>query len=461
MERSMTFSLLVAAGLLLVVSTTAAEPAESIPTFTKDVAPILFGNCVVCHRPGEVAPMSLLSYKDARPWSRAIREKVVTREMPPWHADRRYGIFRNDPSLSQKEIDTIVAWVDGGVPKGTDADMPTVPEFSDGWAAAVDPDFILELPVEYQIPADGETDLLNWYSAIPFKEDFFFNAIEMRPGNRAVVHHSGAFLVDLPDGTTIIDGAPHNTNGERLSKQDMEQGGVTPFTSKLVSYVPGRGYESYRERAAKRLPAGGFVEWLMHYNSTGRPETDRSKLGFWVSEGPITHEVSNSLGALGPSSYIVDDKELRQSDRGSGRDLPVIPPYVSDWGITSITTVQNDVTIYGVTPHFHLRGKTMTYVLTYPTGNTEVLLHVPKYDFNWQHYYDLATPKKVPAGSKLTTVTTFDNSVRNRYNPAPQKEVYWGVQSWDEMYNPQVRVTVDKWDLTKMKRGTTEEDEEQ
>ena len=123
--------------------------------------------------------MSRLSYKDARPWSRAIREKVVTREMPPWHADRRYGIFRNDPSLSQKEIDTIVAWVDGGVPKGTDADMPTGPEFSDGWAAAVDPDFILELPVEYQIPADGETDLLNWYSAIPFKEDFFFNAIEM------------------------------------------------------------------------------------------------------------------------------------------------------------------------------------------------------------------------------------------------------------------------------------------
>ena len=452
------FGVLVGLFALVTASVSAAEPAaEGVPTFSKDVAPILFGNCVVCHRPGEVAPMSLLSYNDARPWSRAIKEKVVMREMPPWHADPRYGDFRNDPALSQAEIDTIVAWADGGAPRGDDADLPSVPEFSKGWAAAVDPDYVLELPVEYQVPAEGEVEYLNWYSAIPFEKDFFFDAIEMRPGNRAVVHHSGAFLVELPEATQLVEGIPYNPDGTPLTKQDMERGGVTPNSSKLVSFVPGRGYEAYRGSTAKRLPAGGFIEWVMHYNSTGRPETDRSRLGFWEKKGPFTHEVINSLGGLGPSSYVVDDQELRTSDRGSGRDLPVIPPHVSDWGVTSITAIWNDVTILGVTPHFHLRGKAMTYVLTYPTGDSEVLLHVPKYDFNWQHYYDLAEPKRVPAGSKLTIITTFDNSIRNRYNPAPNKEVYWGEQSWDEMYNPQVRITVDKYDLTKTQRDKTQE----
>ena len=458
MTFAKTFGILAAAVALLTAGMASAESAaEGMPTFSKDVAPILFDNCVVCHRPGEVAPMSLVSYQDARPWSRAIKEKVVTREMPPWHADRRFGDFINDRSLSQEEIDTIVAWADGGAVKGNDADLPPVPEFSNGWAANVDPDYVLEMPVEYQIKADGEIEYLNWYSAIPFEEDFFFDAIEMRPGNRSTVHHSGAFLVNLPEETKIVEGHLYNADGSPLTNKDLEGAGVTPGTSKLVSYVPGRGYEGYRGSVAKRLPANAFIEWVIHYNTTGRPETDRSVLGFWEKKGLITHEVSNSLGTLGPSSYIVNDLELQRSDRGSGRDLPVIPPFEPDWGVTSVTAVTNDVTILGVTPHFHLRGKAMTYVLTYPDGDDEVLLHVPNYDFNWQHYYDLQEPKKVPAGSKLTIVTTFDNSLRNRYNPAPDKEVYWGEQSWDEMYNPQVRITVDKYDLTKMNRDKTEE----
>ncbi len=462
MKKTSVLGVLGAAVVFLAASVSAAEPPTSAPTFTKDVAPILYDNCVVCHRPGEVAPMSLITYRDARPWGRAIKEKVTTREMPPWHADPRYGEFRNTRALSQQAIDTIVAWVDGGAPKGDDADMPAMPEFSDGWAATRDPDFVMELPVEYQVPAEGEIAYLDFYSRIPFEEDVFFDAIELRPSNRAVVHHSGAFLVSLPEGTTIVDGIPYGPDGERLSKQMIERGGVTPFSSKLVSFVPGRGYEAYTAGAAKRLPAGEFVHWVIHYNATGRPETDRSRLGFWFTTEPVTHEIINSLSGLGPSSYIVEGEELFKSDRGSGRDLPVIPPWVENWGVTSITAIVNDITIYGVTPHFHLRGKNMTYVLTYPDGESEVLLSVPKYDFNWQHYYDLETPMKVPAGSKLTIITNFDNSLKNRWNPAPQKEVYWGEQSWDEMYNPQLRITVDRWDLTQIEgKPTTEENQQQ
>src|SRR5829696_10095166 len=186
---------------------TQSPSAAAAPTFAKDVAPIMYGKCANCHRPGEVAPMSLLSYEDARPWAKAIKTKVMAREMPPWGADMSQTLpMRNDISLSQKEIDTIAAWVDGGAARGNAADMPPSPKFATGWTAGTEPDLILEMPVEFSIPAEGELGVQMFYSKVPWTEDKFAETLEIRPGNRAVVHHAGVFVVDIPEGATIQDG---------------------------------------------------------------------------------------------------------------------------------------------------------------------------------------------------------------------------------------------------------------
>ncbi len=189
------------------VATVHTAPAPTAPTFTKDVAPIVFDKCASCHRPGEVAPMSLLSYEDVRPWAKVIKTKVMSREMPPWGADPEHSLkMRNDRSLSKAQIDTIVAWVDGGAPRGSDADLPPTPTFSEGWTAGSEPDVVLEMPVEFTIPAEGELGVQMFYSKIPFKEDKFAEMLEIRPGNRAVLHHAGVFVVDIPEGAKIVDG---------------------------------------------------------------------------------------------------------------------------------------------------------------------------------------------------------------------------------------------------------------
>ncbi|HIN12456.1 MAG: hypothetical protein MK365_09140 [Vicinamibacterales bacterium] len=434
---------------LVTAGASAAAPAADTPTFTKDVAPILYEHCVVCHRPGEVAPMTLIRYEDVRPWSRAIKAKVESREMPPWHADPRFGEFRNARGLTGEQVATIVAWSDGGAPRGTAADLPVVPAFPDGWAGG-EPTYIIEMPVEFELPTQGEIDYHNFYTPVPFPEDVFLKGIEMRPGNRAAVHHAGAYNVELPAHTHLKDGLLYWDADDQLvelgtvrqtSRETLA--GVTPGSEKLISYVPGRGYEEYGRGAAKRLSAGKMIHFHMHYQPTGRPERDRTLLGLYEYEGRPTHEVVNSLSAVGPSTYIAAGSELQSLT------LPVIPPMVEDWELIGITAVPNAITIHGLSPHLHLRGKSMTYVVTYPDGRSETLLSVPNYDFNWQHYYDFAEPKRVPAGSTIMVRTLFDNSLKNRYNPAPDKEVYWGEQSWDEMYAPQIRVTLDRYDLSK------------
>ena len=196
-------ALIAGSGGIAAAAPSSASPPEA-PTFTKDVAPILLKNCASCHRPGEVAPMSLLTYQDARPWSKAIKEKVVSREMPPWFADRTQGRkLRNDRSLTEQEIQTIVAWVDAGAPKGHDADLPALPRFAAGWSGGA-PDYIVEVPVEFELPAEGQIDLQDFYVPVPFAEDRFAEALEMRPGNYAVVHHARINLQSLPEGAKIV-----------------------------------------------------------------------------------------------------------------------------------------------------------------------------------------------------------------------------------------------------------------
>jgi mono/diheme cytochrome c family protein len=251
----MTRVLAVLAGsFVLALTTPSASSAQApaaptvVPTFTKDVAPILFTHCASCHRPGEIGPMSFLSYESTRPWARAIQQKVVSREMPPWGADAAHSMkMRNDRSLSQQEVDTIVAWVKAGGPKGEPTDMPPVPTFASGWQLG-EPDYIFEMPLEWTIKAEGAEAYLYFYQPIPFTEDRMARAIEIRPSNFATVHHSGAYVVDIPDGYTVKDGYLYDATGQQVPPTEpmgkrASAGEDQPLAGadKLISYVPGRG----------------------------------------------------------------------------------------------------------------------------------------------------------------------------------------------------------------------------
>ena len=453
------------AGILSVIlvaggvhASSAPPPEQAAPTFTRDVAPILYKNCTSCHRAGEIGPMPLVSYQDVRPWAKSIKSKVVSREMPPWGADPTHGTFKGDRSLSATAIDTIARWADAGAPKGDDGDLPPLPAFPAGWPEGK-PDAIIAMPFEFQIPAEGEVDVIDFFTPTPFKEDVYVKGLAVKPSTPGVVHHAGVYVIEhLPAGAHFENGHIIGADGKAMTRNQVARAtgaSATQEIQKLLSFVPGRGYEEYQEGAGQLIRAGSYIDFYMHYTPTGKPESDRTEIGLYFAkpEKPVTHQIYHSFGVAGPTTYIVQGEEVignrsARADGGEGGvDLPPIPPYADDWKVVSVHTIREPVTLYGLTPHLHFRGKSMKYVLTLPDGSDEVLLNVPKYDFNWQSYYELATPRHLPAGSKVTVTTLFDNSVKNRYNPAPEKAVYWSEQSWDEMYAPQVRITVDSRDL--------------
>jgi len=453
-------------GSLAVVASAYAAPAN-VPTFSKDVAPIMFNNCATCHRAGEVAPMTLTSYEDARPWAKVIKNKVVAREMPPWGADPAHSLkMRNDRSLTQAQIDTIVAWVDGGAPKGSDADLPPLPKFAEGWTFGREPDAILEMPVDFTVPAEGELGVQMFYSKVPWSEDRFAETLEIRPGNRAVVHHAGVFVVDIPEGAKIVNGRLVMPDGKASTDRGAGAAGraddtALPGANKLLSWVPGRGVDSHRADIGKRIPAGKYINWQIHYNPIGKETTDRTRLGIWFNKAQVTHELlirqaGDALATTkgGLSLYRAEGKEVEYTaDEGSTRrrsKTPNIPPYAEDWSLTGITPVTEDITLYAMSPHMHLRGKSLRWVVVYPDGREQTILDVPKFDFNWQIEYELETPLKIPAGSKILGIGKYDNSPKNRWNPAPNLEVYWSEQSWDEMYQPFTLYSVDSQVLSDM-----------
>jgi hypothetical protein len=458
---------LAAAGTLLI-----KKPAAATVTFAKDVAPILFEKCANCHRPGEVAPMPLTSYAEARPWSKAIREEVVGRTMPPWFADPQTSTlhFSNDRRLSQKEIDIIVAWVDAGAPKGDDKDLPKLPNYTPGWTFG-EPDLVVEMPVDFEVPAEGELPMQNFYVPVPFTEERWIEKVELRPGNPAVVHHSIANVVTLPEGSKIVNGRAVRTEGSAsaLNSQaaratgGLSEGGAREvaqtqdsFTRsgafKLVGQAPGKGFEKHHPGTAKRILPGMYFQFNMHYQPSGRPEKDRSRLGLWFAKQPPKYEV---LTKGVTDTIYIGGKELSETRTVNGREIkvrgriPNIPPNMDNWEIGGEVTIKEAITLYAFAPHMHLRGKDINYTLIWPDGRQQVLLNVPKFDFNWQLHYELAEPLKIPAGSRIVAVAHYDNSIKNRYNPAPDKEVFWSEQSWDEMFIPWFEYTVDSRLLTK------------
>jgi mono/diheme cytochrome c family protein len=380
-----------ACALTILAAAAVARAADGAAvTFTKDVAPIFYKNCAECHRPTMFAPMSLMTFDDARPYARAIKAKVSARQMPPWSADPKFGTFKNDPRLSDREIDTIVSWVDAGAPKGDDKDLPMAPQFADGWTIGK-PDVVFTMTEDFQIPATGEIPYQ--YLRVPtnLTEDKWIQAIEIRPGANAHVHHVLAY--------TQPAGRPLNPGGA-LGPTNI--GGVTPNKPGIT----------YPEGVARLIRGNSDIVLQMHYTTNGTAATDRTKVAIIFAKQPPAKVAAGGM-VLQPRF--------------------VIPAYDGNAEVRGTTELKAETVITTLTPHMHVRGKDMIYIAHYPDGTDETLLSVPKYDFNWQITYELAKPKVMPAGTKIEVIAHYDNSPTNKFNPDPSKDVRWGDQTWEEM----------------------------
>jgi hypothetical protein len=423
---SLTFSFILAGIFLVQGISRAREERSTTITFNKDVAPILQKNCMVCHRPGEVAPMSLTSYKEARPWARSIREKVVTREMPPWFADPRYGEFSNDCRLSQKDIDTIVAWVEGGAREGDPKDVQPNPTFPEGWSIGK-PDVIFSLPVEFSVPANGVIPYKFFAVPTNFTEDKYVQFAEIKQGNRELVHH---VIVDVryPDHGPMLPAGELTLERREALRQQSGEAGARPADSdgRLVGWAPGEAPLILRPGHAKLIKKGSVLIFQVHYTTNGVAGKDRSSVGLIFSKTPVEKRVITTGAAA--------------------RNL-AIPAGEPNYEATSSFTFKEDSHIDSLHPHMHMRGKDFLYRLIYPDGTSKILLSVPRWDFNWQLTYFFKEPVAAPKGSRLECVAHYDNSIKNKFNPDPTKEVRWGPQTWEEMMIGYLDYTIDKQDL--------------
>jgi len=398
-------------GLFTALAALAAPNAS--PTFTKDVLPVLQKNCQTCHRPGEVAPMSLLTYKDARPWAKAIKTAVVNQKMPPWFADPKYGHFANDRRLSQADIDTLVAWADNGAVEGDAKDAPAPLSFNNGWN--LKPDVVVEMPKPFVLPAKGTVNYKYVLVKTNFKEDMWISAAEMRPGDPRVLHH-GKVWVRPPGSHWMEKAVPGEAYETETQKDIIGRNGVEEGNDILGKFNPGLGSQDFTmDGAAKFVPKGSDLVFELHYTAVGEPTSDVSKLGLVLAKNAPQTRFFLSPG---PTALNL-----------------VIAPQDSNSEVVSEATVSADnVRLAYVQPHMHLRGKDFELRLIYPTGEKETVFK-GKFDFNWQIGYQLAKPLPLPKGTRIVGISHFDNSPNNKFNPDPAKEVRWGPQNWDEMSN--------------------------
>ena len=375
------------------------RPTDSIlpgaTTYSRDIAPIFQRRCVECHRPGQVGPFALQTYRQAASWAGSIASAVDDGRMPPWHANPAHGRFANDSRLTDREKRRIAEWVEAGVPEGNPADLPPSAKFSEGWRISK-PDQVVTMPQSYNVPAEGVIDYQYFEVDPGFTEDKWIAASEIQPGNRKVVHHCNVFLKD-PTSRGEID-----ETGE-LGSYCLDA--MTPGSPPMVLPLG----------SAKRIPAGWHLLFVVHYSPIGTPQSDRTSIGLvFADPAKVQREVATNL---------VFDPDLR------------IPPGVADHRVERSRRFDDDVLLLALFPHMHLRGKSFRYDAIFPDGREEILLDVPRYDFRWQNRYELAEPKRLPAGTILRCGAHFDNSSNNPDDPYPTAEVRTGKQSWEEMFN--------------------------
>jgi peroxiredoxin len=397
------------------VGDSAAAPVTSTYNYEQDVAPILRRRCVACHSKGQIAPFALSTYRQASGWAEAIAEAVEDRRMPPWHADPAFGTFANDSHLPDDEIRILTAWARGGHPRGAVEPIePPLPVQPSGDWSISGPDVVFAIPQPFHVPAQGIVDYQQYVVDPGFREDRWIAAAEIQPGNRAVVHHCTVFLT--PRGV----GEPEYTPGALGS-----------FC--LAAMAPGTPAMVLPPGMAKRIPAGWRLVFVIHYTTTGTPQSDQTRVGLtFAAPADVRREVATRL---------LYDPDLR------------IPPHAPDHRVEQSWQAPDDLLLLAMFPHMHLRGKSFRYEASYPDGTNETLLFVPHYDFNWQNRYVLAKPKRIPAGTTLRCIAHYDNSAANLANPDPNATVHAGKQSSDEMFNGYFDVALVDQDLTQPGRA--------
>jgi hypothetical protein len=367
------------------------KQAHAKISYEKTIAPLLVDNCVTCHRQGGIGPWQMSNYDMIKGFAPMIREVVRTQRMPPWHADPHYTAFANDRSLSKDEAKALVHWIEAGAPRGSGSDplaqlKRTWPE----WALG-QPDLIVEIPA-FDVPPTGTIPYQMPSAANPLDRDVWVRAVDFLPGDRTVLHHIIATMGT--DGGGIRDGGS------------------------LGGYVPGAGPMVLPQETGVLLKKDAKFFFQMHYTASGKQARDTSRMGLYFRKDAPPHQFRSAVMAKPTLRIPANTKAHTES---------------------ASRTFDRDVLVYSLLPHSHFRGKASSFVATYPDGREEVLLSVPNYDFNWQTTYELAAPKRLPAGTKVTHSTTWDNSSQNKANPDPNREVPWGQQTWDEMLYGVVR----------------------
>jgi len=357
-------------------------------TFNKHIAPIFNARCVSCHREQEIAPFTLTKYEDVLGWEDTILEVIAENRMPPWSANPAHGEFSNDARLTEHEKETISAWVAGGMPEGDRGDLPEPPSFTVGWKIP-EPDQVIPMrDTPFNVPAEGVVDYQRFVVDPGWDTDKYIVAAEARPQNRSVVHHILVYV--MPPGERGVD-----------------------LRQVLVGYAPGGLPVNLKDGVAMHVKAGSKLLFEMHYTPNGYEQTDVSYAGVCFTE---KENVKTPL-----HGRIAINTKFK------------IPPGEASHTTLAIYQSKDDEVLLSMTPHMHLRGKAFRYEAKYPTGETEILLDVPRYDFNWQLKYVLKTPKLLPRGTLIECTAMFDNSKYNLSNPDPTQEVRWGDQSFNEM----------------------------
>ena len=367
--------------------------SESTVTYAEQVSRILQARCVSCHRPGEIAPMDLGNYDDASAWADMIVEVLDEGRMPPWHASEAHGVFENDRRMPAEEIAAIKNWARAGAVRGDASKEPTPTKYVDGWQLPREPDLVIPMSDKpFEVPAKGDVRYQYFIADPKLTQDMWVNGMEIIPGNRSIVHHILVFVREKGNQKRGLDG---------------ERG----F---LAGYVPGTRAQPMPEGMAKRIPANSELVFQIHYTPNGTAQTDLSKVGFMIADSKkITHEVQAT------SSVQTNFR---------------IPPRNGDYKTTAMQPEElPNCELLSMSPHMHVRGKSFRYTAVYPDGNREILLDVPKYDFNWQTEYRLSQNKKMPSGTRIFCEASFDNSTSNLNNPNPDAWVQWGDQTYEEM----------------------------
>ncbi|HEY3393883.1 MAG TPA: redoxin domain-containing protein [Lacipirellulaceae bacterium] len=360
-------------------------------TYTNQIARIMQDHCVRCHRPGQIAPFSLMSYDDVAAWAETMHEVIDEGRMPPWHASPAYGHFSNDASMPDSAKQLFRQWIDNGMPEGDPADLPEPLEFTEGWQIPK-PDVVFKMPEPFVVAAKGVVDYQYFEFDPEFKDDMWIRGAEVRPGNRSVVHHVLVFYV--PPG------------------QDDKRGEDALF-NEVAAFAPGMPAGLWPEGYARLVPAGSKLVFQVHYTPNGSEQTDQTEVGLvFADPKAVNKEVKFGVAA---------NTDFR------------IPPHHANFHVPAGYTFTQDTLVHALIPHMHYRGKSFRFRAEYPDGNKEILLDVPQYDFNWQNAYVLAEAKLIPKGTVLMCDGYYDNSADNLMNPDPAKEVRWGDQSWEEM----------------------------